>query len=247
MVHWSSALDGLSDDQKKLICTRRVLKVVRARTSIFEANDEASALYIIKSGRVRLIYRNREGSEFTTGVWTKGYVVGLISTFLNEPRFLAAESIEQTELHELSRENLHSLMREIPAFTINIAGILGRLAHDSILRSGPLATQSATHRLASTLIRLASPVEASPGSSKSPDRPNPSTQSDFFVSTDSQRRDVWVVQGLTQEDLARLVGVSRSWVNTTLASLEERNLIRRLKGSIEIVDLDKLQRLFSFD
>lgn len=246
MIHWRSAFDGLGKREKQLVYDHLVLKTVRARAPIFEVNDQASMLYIVKSGRVRLIYRDLEGIEFTTGVWTQGYVIGLISAFLNEKRFLAAESLEETELLGLGREKLHDLMHDIPQFSINIAGILGRLAHDSILRSGPLATQPAANRLARTLVRLAAPE-----TTYQPNECSVITESPARLRTAArsmpQPSPRWVVEGLTQEDLARLVGVSRSWINTTLASFEERKLIHRLKRSIELLDVDELARIASAD
>lgn len=242
MIHWQSALEGLDERERQQVCDHLVLKTVGLRTPIFEANDQASMLYIVKAGRVRLIYRDPEGLEFTTGVWTQGYVIGLISAFLNERRFLAAESLEETELLGLSREKLHDLMHDIPQFAINVARILGQLAHDSILRSGPLVTQPAANRLANTLVRLATPTAPS-----SPVKGVAPASLRVTKGTTLAQSPKWVVQGLTQEDLARLVGVSRSWINTTLASFEERKLIRRLVRSIEIVDMDELARLVTVD
>lgn len=218
-VHWRNALDGLGRSEQQYIEQRMVRRYIGARASIFEPHDRANSLYVIQTGRVRLIYRDAEGLEFTTGVWGHDYVIGLISAFLNEQRFLAAQSLEATEMSELSRHHLHALMRELPIFAMNIAGILARLAHDSILRSGPLVTQPAANRLAGILLRLATPSTIPPGKALA-------------------------VTGLTQEDLARLVGVSRSWINTTLAAFEDQGLIRRQKRSIDIIDVERLLKLF---
>ena len=47
---------------------------------------------------------------------------------------------------------------------------------------------------------------------------------------------------LTQEDLAGLAGTSRATVNRTLRSAQEAGILVLRRGSIELVDLDALER-----
>lgn len=90
------------------------------------------------------------------------------------------------------------------------------MAIESFAHCGSLAQDSARVRLGTTLLSLAR-------------------------NSDGQAaRDQFAVSGITQEDLARIVGVSRTWVALTLGLLQERGLIVRKKRLIAIPDMDRL-------
>jgi CRP-like cAMP-binding protein len=218
-IDWTSALQGLNEGQLGQIEACLHWREVPPRTPIFHQGDPASALFIIRSGRVRLVRRMEAGEEFTTGIWSAGYLVGLISAFLGAPRFLAAETVDQVALQVLKRNDLHRCMETIPRFALNIAHLLALLASDSIQRAAPLALEPVEAKLGRVLVRLAAPA--------APDDPETG----------------YVVRGITQDELARMVGASRPWVNQALAAFEKRGLIRRHKQLISILDLEACQRL----
>lgn len=51
------------------------------------------------------------------------------------------------------------------------------------------------------------------------------------------------MQGLSQGDLAGIVGVSRTWVNLTLTELESAGLITRRRLEIRILNPEALQAM----
>jgi CRP-like cAMP-binding protein len=218
-IHWSSALKDLNEEEVGIIERHLTVRDVPARTPVFLRGDPADTLFIIRSGRVRLARSLEAGDEFTTGIWSSGYIIGLISAFLGVPRFLAAETLDQVTLQTLKSSDLHECMRTIPQFTLNIAHLLALLASDSIERSALLALEPVEARLGRILVKLAVPL--------SPDAPEKG----------------YVVRGITQDELARMVGASRPWVNRALADFEKRQLIRCHKQLISILDLDACKRL----
>jgi CRP-like cAMP-binding protein len=219
-IHWTHALHDLNADEVGRIESCLTARKVAARTPVFLQGDAADALFIIQSGRVRLVRRTEAGEEFTTGVWAEGYLIGLISAFLGAPRFLAAETVDQVALRVLRRADLHRCMETIPRFALNIANLLALLASDSIQRAAPLALEPVTAKLGRVLVKLATP--ALPG----------------------DPAQGHVVRGLTQDELARMVGASRPWVNRALAAFEKRGLIERHKQLIFILDIAACQRLW---
>ncbi|SIT40595.1 putative Cyclic nucleotide-binding domain protein 4 [Paraburkholderia ribeironis] len=220
-INWASALNGLHADDIRKIEEFLAQREVPARSPIFFQDEPADALFIIRSGRVRLVRRTEAGEEFTTGVWSSGYVIGLISTFLGEHRLLGAETIERASFHVLRRDALLRCMQTIPQFALNIANLLALLASDSIRRTAPLALEPVEAKLGRVLVKLAVPAQQ-----------------------DSQL-DGDVVQGITQDELARMVGASRPWVNRALASYEKRGLIRRHKQFISIPDIKAFKNLWT--
>ncbi len=215
-INWSGALKGLRAEEITRIEGCLTWREVDGRHPIFLQGEPAEAVYIIDSGRVRLVHRTEGGEEFTTGVWSKGYLIGLISAFLGQRRFLAAETVEPTVLRVLQRGPLLSCMETIPRFALNISELLALLASDSIQRSAPLALDSVEAKLGRVLVKLASP--------------------------DADNR--YTVRGITQDELGSMVGASRPWVNRALARFEDRGLIQRLKQRILIQDIEACRRLW---
>jgi CRP-like cAMP-binding protein len=157
-INWNSALRGLTEDEVRQIEACLTSRDVPGRTPIFQQGDVADALFIVRSGRVRLIRHTEAGEDFTTGVWSDGYLIGLISAFLGAQRFLAAETVDQVTLRVFRRSDLLRCMEAVPRFALNIANLLALLASDSIQRAAPLALEPVEAKLGRVLVKLAEPA-----------------------------------------------------------------------------------------
>ena len=104
-------------------------------------------------------------------------------------------------------------MRTVPGFLENITRLLALLSVENIERSGTLALDDAWVRLGRILISLA----RNDNSNACP-----------------------TITGLTQEDLAKMVGVSRAWVGAALSEFELMSLISKQRGRITILHPDRL-------
>lgn len=207
---WDKALDRLSAADHQHVASQLKSRCYNAGELIFSQEEPGHSLYVVNSGKVRLYHTNMQGEEFTIGMWSKGYVLGLISSVLGECRFLSAECLEVSNLSVLSRQRLLRLMDELPRFSANIAYLIAYMAKSSLIDSSPLALDTATVRLGRLLVRI-SEVDV-----RSPDK------------------SCLVV--ITQDQLGKMLGVSRSWVNTILSDFERRHLIRRERRRIVILD-----------
>ncbi len=189
------------------------------RTNIFCHGDPADGLYVVDSGRIRMFQSNADGEEFTIAIWSAGYNVGLISSLLNQGRVCSLESVEETSLLVLPRAALLELMREIPIFAVNIAKLVASLSSESLALWSPLALDSAAERLCKFMYRVAEPYDLG----------------------DIEGNPI-VVRGLNQDDLATMVGVTRTWVTLMLSTFEANGLIWRRRHEIGIYDMDMLKR-----
>jgi len=211
-VRWSKALEGLDSATLQTIESNLTRRVLPAGSPLFYQGTRADSLFIIQSGRVRLFQYTSSGKEYSSGVWSKGYLIGLISTILGGDRFVSAQAVDRTTLLVLDRANLLRCMKTIPTFALNISYLLALLANDSIRRAVPLALDSVDIKLGRALLKLATLDETSQSST---------------------------VSGITQEELATMVGASRPWVNRTLSLFEKQGLIHRYKHVITLLDLDR--------
>lgn len=215
---WSIALEGLSEAETAEIHSHMHRRHYDRRSRIFTRGDPANALLIVETGRIRMYHSNEDGEEFTIAIWAAGYNVGLMSTMLNSGRLVSVDSVEDTTVLVLPREKLLQLMKAIPAFAINIARLLASLSSESIQSWSPLALDTAAMRLCKVLHKLA--VE----------------------DTRSGAGGAIVVHGLSQDDLASMVGVTRTWITITLSTFENQGLIWRRRQEIGIHDMRALER-----
>lgn len=219
---WETALDGLSPDERGRIHERLSERLHDAHSCIFHPGEQSTALYIVKRGELRLYYLNEAGKEFTLGICSAGHMIGLLSALLNRARFIFAESKFSVVLHVLARDALLELMESIPRFSLNISVIVAKMAAHHMSSYGMFAVEPASVRLANILLRMAIPR----GDAR----------------TEGGSGGPYLVVGLTQSELANLIGVSRTWVNQILADFERQGMIRRQRQGILIPDLDALFR-----
>lgn len=194
------------------------------RSQIFAPGESSSCLYIVKTGKVRLFHISKSGEEFTLGTWVDGHIIGLLSSILEEKRFLFAECVSATTLLVLSRPDLLKLMETIPRFSFNIALLIARMASHHLAVRGEFAVENARVRLGKMLLSMASSGERHPGKDGA-----------------SQ------ITSITQAELARMVGVSRPWVNQILTQFERSGHIKRSKSGLLIHDPSAFARALEQD
>lgn len=219
---WEIALHGLTPSECDYIQQRLTERFHDAHSLIFHPGEQSSALYIVKRGELRIYYLNEAGKEFTLMLCPAGHMIGLLSCLLNRERFIFADSKFPAVLNVLPRDGLLEIMESIPRFSRNIALIAARMAVHHLSNYGVFAIESSSVRLINILIRMAAPRGGG--------------------ETENDPRAPYVVSGLTQTELASLVGVSRTWVNQLLADFEKQGLIQRQKQVIVIPDINDLVR-----
>lgn len=213
---WLVALEGLGEDERGRIMARMQRRRYGKRVLVFNYGDPADAALVIESGRVRHFHSNPEGAEFTIEVGSAARTLGLISAVLGSRRLTSVQTVEETQVLALPRDDLLELMQLIPRFGLNVAKVVAGIAGECLTAWSPMALEPAPLRLARALRKLGT---------ASPDQP----------------RTV-VVRGLTQDDVASVVGVSRPWVSLTLSDFEKQGLIWRRRNEIGIHDTGALER-----
>jgi len=212
---WRIATEGLDAAARQTLLDRMRSISYDARDALFDQGEPSDTLVLITDGRVRLSQTLDNGEEFTFGITTPGTLLGLAALVTGQPRILSATAIEPVTAALMTQTDFLHCLTALPRFHWNVTRLLAMLSVESIERSGPMALDSATVRLGTTLKSLARPDDGDPG-----------------------RR--LAVAGLSQGELARMIGVSRSWIAIALAQFERDGLIARQRGRIVIVSLPRL-------
>jgi CRP-like cAMP-binding protein len=212
---WGIATEGLDASQRQLILDRMSSISYDARDTLFEQGEPSDTLMLVMQGRARLFQTLDNGEEFTFGITLPGTLLGLAGVIVEQPRILSAEALEPVTVSAMKRKDLIHCMSTLSLFHWNITRLLAILSIESIERSGPMALDSASVRLGNVLRSLAHP--------------------DRF-----DESDTLVIRGITQQELAKMVGASRSWIGLALSDFERRGLIRKRRSWIEICDTRRL-------
>ncbi|MDR2374388.1 MAG: Crp/Fnr family transcriptional regulator [Bifidobacteriaceae bacterium] len=218
MISAAGLFAGIDHDQaQRLRCLMVALRLDRGAV-LFREGDEGDRLYLIQSGMIKLGRTAPDGRENLVAVLGRGEFIGELTLFDPGPRTATATAVTESELLELSHDAVGEWLEENPAASKHL---LQELAH-RLRRTNEAVTDlifaDVPGRVAKALLDLA----------------------DRFGTNTAD--GVHVTHGLTQEELAHLVGASRETVNKALAEFIARNWIRLEGRSVHILDVERLAR-----
>lgn len=142
------------DEQRRLL--RQMTEGRHAEGSfIFMEGEPAERLYLLISGRVKMVKHSPDGHETILAMFDAGQVVGEVGVLIGETYPATAQAMESTTTLSLARQTCVELVRSRPALAWALIEELGRRlqgAHETI-RS--LAVEKVEQRVARLLLRLA--------------------------------------------------------------------------------------------
>ena len=196
---------------------RRSLKKGEA---LFRKGDEGNSLYIVKSGRIKIVLPSDAGDEVSPAILSEGDFFGEMALLDGMPRSADAIALEPTELFALNRSDFLSFLlnneKAIQSIFSNLSMRLRKT--DDLLEDVCFLTIST--RLAKKLVELA----------------------EVHGSQDEAKGIIQIDLRLTQRDLASMVGVTRESINKELRVLREKGLIGTEGNAIQILDMIRLKR-----
>ena len=170
----------------------------------FSQNDPGDGLYLVDSGRVKVCLAQEEDEEVILGLLGPGEYFGEMALIDAESRSTTAMAYQDCELRFIPKRDFRRLLRESNELAQNLLqGLSERLRSANDLIAA-LATQDVTGRVTRLLLQYA----------------------------DIEKSQLVVVEPLTQQDVAKMVGASREMVNRSLQELPRRGLIERKEGRI---------------
>jgi rhodanese-related sulfurtransferase len=88
--------------------------VVSQSSIILRQGDPGDCLYIIRSGSVRIFRKNKEGMNLDISIKGPGETFGEMALLTGEPRSADVETLGETHLMVLSKDQLDRIMRDFP-------------------------------------------------------------------------------------------------------------------------------------
>lgn len=195
---------------------------------IFSRGDDARELYLVQRGRVRLSILSSEGRELSLAHATDGGVFGEIAVLDGGKRTADATAISDVTALSLARTALVAKMESNAAIAQAAIAFLCRRLRETDAKIEAIALHPIEVRLARFFLSAVYLQAPDAKGRSGPQRPVPLTL------------------GISQSELAMLVGASRPKVNIALTELEAAGAIKR-DGTRTLCDLDLLKAYAASD
>ncbi len=197
----------LTNDQAQGIADSVVKRRFRRGEIIVEHMRKSNALFILLTGRARVLTSDSRGREVILAVLQPGDYVGEMSLIDNEPHSATVRAEIQTDMLILGRAEFARCLPENSSLSYAIMrGLVQRLRNaDRQIES--LALLDVYGRVARTLLDMA-----------------------------EDQGDLKVIRNkVSRQDLAKVVGASREMVSRVMKDLEERGMVETQENGSVII------------
>ncbi|MBN1105984.1 MAG: cyclic nucleotide-binding domain-containing protein [Deltaproteobacteria bacterium] len=98
---------------------------------IFRKDDPADSLWIVSAGKVRVFLKDEDGVETTLSHLGPGQSFGEMALLTGEPRSANVETLEETRLTYLAKEEFHRILKDHPDVSLGFVKQMSRwLRHE---------------------------------------------------------------------------------------------------------------------
>lgn len=191
----------------------------RSGDVIFHQGDEGRNLFVIMRGTVRVYHLSPGGEETTMNILAPRQLLGEFSLLDGQPRSATAEAITTCTLLEMSAERCFHHLTHIPGLALALARQVVQKVRWTSMYAESLARMDAAGRFLHFLLLY---------------------NEELGQAVTPGKRYVLNL-GLTQDELASLIGARRQWVNKILGEWSVRELVTFDNGVLTILDLPRVQ------
>ena len=181
------------------LCTERKF---RKGATIFSKGDPSNALFIVKSGKVRILSLSDKGTETIVHILKEGAIFGELLLSEEQRAFTAIAGTDALTT-VLTKGGLVELLASIPTISRNFVQLLSKRLAKVELEYGDFGHTWSYNRLAKVLLRLC-------------EEHGKETPAGIVIPL-----------RLTHEDLANLIGTTRETVTTQMIRFRRMGLVKR--------------------
>lgn len=193
---------GISETDAQRVARLCTERKYRKGTTIFSKGDPSNALFIVKSGKVRILSLSDKGTETIVHILKEGAIFGEL-LLSEEQRAFTAVAGTDALVTVLPKGSLVELLTAIPTVSKNFVQLLSKRLAKVELEYGDFGHTWSYTRLKNVLLRLCEEHgKETPKGTLIPLR-------------------------LTHEDLANLIGTTRETVTTQMIRFRRMGLVKR--------------------
>jgi len=196
------------EDQLRMLTTVVTRRSAPRSTTIMAGGDATDSLYIILSGRLKVMMSDAEGKEVILSILGPGEFFGEMGLIDDEPRSASVVTIEPCELLAVAKRDFRkSLAENFEMATAVMRGLVRRL-READRKIGSLALLDVYGRVARLLLDMAETVNG----------------------------EKIVTKRLPKQDIAKMIGASREMVSRVMKDLQTGGYIEMRGSTIVLRD-----------
>jgi len=190
------------EDQLRLLTTVVTRRSAPRSTTIMAGGDATDSLYIVLSGRLKVMMSDAEGKEVILSILAPGEFFGEMGLIDDEPRSASVVTIEACELLSIAKRDFRESLAENFEMAMAVMRGLVRRLREADRKIGSLALLDVYGRVARLLLDMAENVNG----------------------------EKIVTKRLPKQDIAKMIGASREMVSRVMKDLQTGGYIE-VRGS----------------
>jgi CRP/FNR family transcriptional regulator, cyclic AMP receptor protein len=194
------------EEQLRMLTTVVLRKSVTRSTTVMAAGDATDSLYIVLSGRLKVMMSDAEGKEVILAILGPGEYFGEMGLIDDEPRSASVVALEACELLGITKRDFKKALADNFEMTMAVMRGLVRRLREADRKIGSLALLDVYGRVARLLLDMAETIDG----------------------------EKIVTKRLPKQDIAKMIGASREMVSRVMKDLQLGGYIE-VRGSNIVV------------
>jgi DNA-binding response OmpR family regulator len=193
--------------------------VFKKKQRIYTEGNYPHSLYYLESGKIRTFKINEFGKELTIDLYNTGDFFGYIALFENTAYKVSAETLEESEISIVDKDEFEKLMNNSKDITNKFIKLLVNNVTEKEEQMISLAYNSLRKRVADAIITLLRKYKTE-------------VQDDFIIH-------------ISREDLAHIAGSTTESLIRTLSDFKNEKLIEAEAGYVKVLNEQKLMSMIN--
>jgi CRP/FNR family transcriptional regulator, cyclic AMP receptor protein len=194
-------LSGMSEQEMNNIAAMTRVSKHRRGELIYLSGDFSRSIYFLKEGRIKVTELSEDGHEVLLDVIGPGEIFGEVGAIHETPRTTSAWTIEDSLLGEMHGNDFEALLAAYPKMSLDVLKSVGFRLKKVEARLLSLICKNVSTRVREALIDL------------------------MDVESAAIRNPPFSI-GLTQQDLANMIGASRQETSRALRQMEDSGALQ---------------------
>src|SRR5947207_10752742 len=193
---------SVPEEQLRMLTVVVTRKSVSRSTTVMAGGDATDSLYIVLSGRLKVMMSDSEGKEVILAILGPGEFFGEMGLIDDEPRSASVVTIEPCELLSIAKRDFKRVLTENSEMAMAVMRGLVRRLREADRKIGSLALLDVYGRVARLLLDMAENVNG----------------------------EKIVTKRLPKQDIAKMIGASHEMVSRVMTVLQTGGYIE-MRGS----------------
>ncbi len=219
IIHALPVFAGLSERDWEKVIDLFSERQYKKDDYLFLEGEAPEALYVIRSGKVKVLRHSTDGKDVVLRVCGTGGMLGTVGIFDGAGYPGTAQAIEECWVLVIARNDCLTLVNRYPVFALAVINDLGNRLRSSAEQIRSLAVERVEQRIARTLLKLAD-----------------------TAGTDVPEGRI-IEMPLTRQDVADMTGTTVETAIRVMSKFRQANLIRTRRGKVLVLDRPALQAI----